>query len=239
MRLLVTRPEPEASRTAEALRARGHEAIIAPALEIVADRSVPLPAEGVQAVVATSANAPAALAGRPDATPLLHLPFLAVGGATARAARRAGFDRVVSADGAVGDLAATVARSVSPEGGALLYVAGRDRTGDLEGLLERAGFAVRLAEVYRAEPARVPPAEARAALLANRVDGVLIFSKRSAETVVSWLTELRAGGNPVHVAVHAISEAAAEPFLRAGFERVRVAARPNSEALFESLERND
>ena len=34
MRLLVTRPEPDAARTAEALRARGHEVLVAPLLRV-------------------------------------------------------------------------------------------------------------------------------------------------------------------------------------------------------------
>ena len=40
MRLLVTRPEPDASREAETLTARGHEPVLAPLLAIEFDRGV-------------------------------------------------------------------------------------------------------------------------------------------------------------------------------------------------------
>ena len=38
MRLLVTRPEPDATRTAETLRARGHDVLVAPLLATLDDR---------------------------------------------------------------------------------------------------------------------------------------------------------------------------------------------------------
>ena len=41
MRLLVTRPEPDATRQAEKLAARGHEAVLAPLLLIEPATDVP------------------------------------------------------------------------------------------------------------------------------------------------------------------------------------------------------
>ena len=70
MRLLVTRPEPDAGREAEALAARGHEAVLAPLLKIEFTRDVPLDFAGVQALIVTSRNALRAMASRrelPDA----------------------------------------------------------------------------------------------------------------------------------------------------------------------------
>ena len=64
VRLLLTRPEPDAARTAAALRARGHEPIVAPllAIEIVSDAD--LGAGPWAAILVTSANAVRAIAGR-------------------------------------------------------------------------------------------------------------------------------------------------------------------------------
>src|SRR3954447_12622921 len=81
MRLLVTRPEPDATRTAETLRARGHEVLVAPllaTLTIAADFAGPY-----DAVLMTSANAARALAAHPRAGEVTRLPCFTVGSRSA------------------------------------------------------------------------------------------------------------------------------------------------------------
>ena len=104
MRLLLTRPVADAARSAAALRARGHDVVLAPLIRIE-----PVPADvgaGANgpwaAVLITSANA---LAGV-RVGELTSVPLIAVGDHSAAAARAAGFADVSSASGAVGDLAA-------------------------------------------------------------------------------------------------------------------------------------
>src|SRR3954466_1822775 len=100
MRLLVTRPEPDAQRTAEMLRQRGHHVIIAPLLRI----------EGVaadlgtgpwDALVITSANSCRAVASHPRIAELVHRPIFTVGLYSAEAARKAGFVDVTASEGDV------------------------------------------------------------------------------------------------------------------------------------------
>lgn len=240
MRVLVTRPEPDASRTAEALAERGHEPVVAPMLVPVYEREVALPVEGVAAVLMTSANAARAVAGRPEMATLASLPVLAVGEATARAAAEAGFSAVVSADGAAEDLAALVAGRIEPGAGAILYLAGRDRAGDLDRRLGAAGYEVRLVEVYRAEVATGMPIEAATALvglMAGESLSALVFSRRSADELVRRLTELQDPAIPLHLGLACISELAAEPFRAAGFSRIEVAERPDADGVYEALDR--
>jgi uroporphyrinogen-III synthase len=107
MRLLVTRPEPDAARTAEVLRAQGHTVLVAPLMRtetIAADFGGPF-----AAVLLTSANAARALAAHPRKAELLALPAFAVGARSAEAARDTGFTQVTSADGALGDLVRLIA----------------------------------------------------------------------------------------------------------------------------------
>src|SRR5581483_1139478 len=104
MRIVVTRPPPATERTAAALRARGHDVLVAPLMHI---ESIPADLSGNWAgVVITSANAPGAV-GRVDT--LLALPLFAVGERSAQAAREAGFKNVTSADGAAADLVKVLA----------------------------------------------------------------------------------------------------------------------------------
>ena len=84
MKLLVTRPEPDGERTAEALRARGHEVLLAPMLRMQAV-AFDLADESYQAVVMTSANAVRSLAGHRHGERLTSLPAFTVGRHTAEA----------------------------------------------------------------------------------------------------------------------------------------------------------
>src|ERR1043166_9092920 len=101
MRLLITRPEADAARTAQALRASGHEVLAAPLLRIE-----PVDADfgaSFDAVLFTSANAARALMSHPRRRELTQCACLTVGDRSAHAARAAGFARVESADGALAD----------------------------------------------------------------------------------------------------------------------------------------
>ncbi|MEE8274408.1 MAG: uroporphyrinogen-III synthase, partial [Alphaproteobacteria bacterium] len=98
MRVLITRPREDAEALAEALAVRGVEALVEPLLEIVPLNPGDFDLAGVQAALLTSANGARALAA---ATGSRDVPVLAVGEATAAAARAAGFAEVAVAGGDV------------------------------------------------------------------------------------------------------------------------------------------
>ena len=91
MRLLVTRPEPDNARTAAALRAKGHEVVLAPLLHIESVIGADFGAPPWAAILLTSSNGARALADHPRRGELLALPVLAVGRSSADAARAVGF----------------------------------------------------------------------------------------------------------------------------------------------------
>jgi len=229
MRLLLTRPEPDAERTAAALRARGHEVIIASLLRIEPAAGAQIGAGPWAAILITSANAASAIAAHPQITRLRALPVFAVGERSARAMTAAGFADVTFADGDAGDLAMLVAERLGPQA-PLLYLAGADRAGDLAGALGARGLGVQTTIIYRAIAAADLPRAAVDALTRG-ADGVLHFSRRSAETYVA---AARAGGmlaaalKPAH---YCLSAQVAEPLARAGAPDVRIAARPAEGAL--------
>src|SRR5437868_5052496 len=99
MAVLVTRPLPDAGTTAACLRARGLTVLLAPSLrfEPVAFHIDETAHYG--AVILTSANALRAIEPHLAARRLLKLPLFVVGEQTGSAARRAGFEDVVVADG--------------------------------------------------------------------------------------------------------------------------------------------
>jgi uroporphyrinogen-III synthase len=229
VRLLLTRPEPDAQRTAAALRAQGHDAIIAPLLHIAAASDAPLGSGPWAAILITSANAAHAVATHSAVAQLHSLPVFAVGQRSAHAMAAAGFTDVTCADGDVGDLAHLVVARLKP-GTALLYLAGEDRSGDLAGDLGARGFAVHTAIIYRAVVAASLPRVAADALKGG-LDGVLHFSRRSAQAFVdaARATDMfEAALRPVH---YCLSTQVAEPLAAAGAADIRIAPSPAEAAL--------
>ncbi len=233
MRLLVTRPEPDATRTAQALRARGHTVLVAPLLSaqnIEADFAGPY-----GAILMTSANAARALSSHPRARDLTRLPAFTVGVRSAEAARSAGFTAVESADGALADLVRMVAARVGNDSRPLLYLAGEDRAGDLAADLAKHGIKVETVTIYRALAAEHLPAELAEALADARLDGALHYSRRSAATLVELSRAAGVLNGLLKLRHFCLSLEVAGPLREAGTQRISIAARPDEARLFELL----
>ncbi len=234
MRLVVTRPQADSERTAAVLRARGHEVLIAPLLQVepvAADLS-----GGWGGVIVTSANAPGAIAGHPACDKLTKLPLFAVGERSADAARRAGFSDVSSACGDVRDLVRLIAARRADASVPLLYLAGEDRAADLVSELAVLGIAAEMAVVYRAAAAPFLPT-LTAALQTGKVDAVLHFSKRSAENYIAGARRAGIIDQALGVRHICLSAQIAGPFSDAGACHISIAPRPDEAALIASLER--
>jgi uroporphyrinogen-III synthase len=211
MRLLVTRPEPDAGREADTLMALGHEPVRAPLLEIEFLSGVPLPLDGVQAVVITSRNALRALASHPDLDQVLGLPLFAVGEATAWAARQLGFREVTIGPGTGAGLPPIIRREVHPENGALLHIGAEKVAFDLEGALQEDGFELRRAILYRSHAVDTLPEAVVSELKSGTIAGVLLLSPRTARTFVrlAKAQNLEAKGVVCYCLSKAIAEAVA------------------------------
>ena len=235
MRLLVTRPQAEAERTAQALRRLGHKVVLAPMLQIEPVQAS-LDAGRWSAIMMTSGNAARAIAQHSARTALAGLPVFAVGRQTAVAAREAGFADVVSAEGDAGDLAQLV-RTRASKHGPLLYLAGSDISRDLAGELAKSGIAVETVVIYRAEAVGALPDDAREALASGALDGVLHYSRRSANIFLDCVAEprLRDAARPlIH---YCLSRRVAEPLAGQGFADVRVASGPQEAAMLDLVAR--
>ncbi len=232
MRVLITRPEADAERTAERVRALGHEPVLAPLIRIVPTGAA-LPDVPPDAVLATSRNAVAAIRG--DAGLSRDVPLFAVGAETAAAARAAGFGRVVDGGGTAERLAEAVGAAM-PRGARLLYVAGRPRKPHLESALSGA-YVLDVVEVYRSEAAATLPPDARSLLGAGADPVAVLHASRNAADVFIRLADEAGAGERARAALHlVVSEDAAEPLRRAGCREIRVSPRPTPDALPELLQ---
>jgi uroporphyrinogen-III synthase len=232
MRVLVTRPEPEATATAARLAAAGHAVMVDPMLTIRPITDVVIPARAYQAVLATSANALRAVEHQRVLERLRAVPLLAVGVRTALTARGLGFTEARAADGSgVKALETLVLQSCRPEQGPLLYLAGSERAGALDEDLRAAGFSVDLVDVYRAIPAQRLHDATRAALSEARIDAVVLASARTAQAFVAASAGLPLGG----VCAVCVSDAIARVIADAGFRRILVANAPGDGELIAVL----
>lgn len=182
MRLLVTRPEPDASLTAAKLRASGHDVLVQPLLNVTFNEppaGLPDPA----AILITSQNAARAIARWPQLGSWRDVRIFAAGPATGRAMVALGFTDVRTGAGDAGSLADLVIAELPKGAGSLLYPAARDRAGALAAGLLAHGYAVRIIEAYRADPVRKLGPDVRAAFVSGSIDGVLLYSGRTAKAL--------------------------------------------------------
>ena len=235
MRLLVTRPEPDAGRTARALRARGRQALVAPLLRIEPILDAPIGDGPWSAIAFTSANAVSALAAHPAKATLLRVPVFTVGARTEEVAHAAAFGEVQSAYGDVAALASLIVARLADRRYPVLYLAGEERAGDLEALLGQYGIGVRTVPIYRAIAATRLPEAARSALANDRIDGVLHFSKRSVEAFLAAIDADHLREQGLSLRHLCLSAEVAAPLIAAGAERVDVARRPDQQSLLNLL----
>jgi uroporphyrinogen-III synthase len=180
MRLLVTRPEPDALKLAAVLEEAGHEAVVEPLLSVSFEAGEPVEVDGAQALIATSRNALRALKARPVLTAARALPLFAVGKATAAEARALGFEVVVTGAGTAAQLVAHIVSALDPAAGLIVHLAGDTLATDLAGTLEAHGFRVMQPVVYRMVPATTFADTTVEQFAEGEIDGVILMSPRTA-----------------------------------------------------------
>jgi uroporphyrinogen-III synthase len=229
MRMLVTRPEPDAQATIDRLAALGIEGISAPLLgRAVVDFHLPSLA-GFAALAVTSTNALRALEDKGVLLGLLHLPLFAVGDRTAHEARLLGFSAVTAAAGTLESLATTIALA-RPEG-PVLYPAGRHLSGDLAHALAPHGIMVVTSTVYEMVAEEHFPQERLAEIDSGTIEAVLVYSRRTAEVFCSVAAPRLDASKRRDLAFLCLSENVAQPLLDQHFTRIHLADRPDEEAM--------
>ncbi|HWE07142.1 MAG TPA: uroporphyrinogen-III synthase [Rhizomicrobium sp.] len=233
MRVLVTRPAEDASRTARMLARLGHDALIAPLLELRFLDGPEISLAGVQAILATSGNGIRALARR---SPRRDIPVFAVGTQTADLARAESYFEIVDAAGDSRALAALVRGRLRPDAGVLLHAAGTDSRDEWREQLRSAGFEVRRSVLYQALEAPELPAAAQTALRSGSIDALIVFSPRSAQIFADCVQRAGLASTCAHVTACCISDTAAGALKNIPFAAIHVAAHPDHDAVLALLD---
>lgn len=235
MKVLVTRAERAARKTAARLEKAGHRPVVLPLVEY-RDTGAQIPAGPYSGIIFTSAAAAETFRNRndPHAESLLPGTAYCVGEATATAARSAGFADIVSGGSNAEALAAALVRRIG--GGDVrpwLYLAARDRAFELEPVLAAHAIAMQTVEIYAAE--LVDPGRARLEAALGQCSGgaVLLYSRRTADHLLALGEAHGVMRHFDRLTFLAISRNVAEAV--PGGHNLKIAARPDEEALIELL----
>jgi uroporphyrinogen-III synthase/outer membrane murein-binding lipoprotein Lpp len=232
MRVLVFRPQPDADRSASALRERGKQPVVAPLFSVVPGEEEP-PAGPFDALILTSGNAVPALARAPQDW-RGRLPAYCVGTRTTELAGEAGF----TAHAAEGNRAALLAllRERLPPKQKLLLAAGRDRHEDLPEQLRADGHEVTIWTAYESRAVAALPEAAAEALRQGSADAALHYSPRGARTFLELTREAGLTEQALALPQVALSAEIAAPLIAAGAATVLVAEQAEEAALFAALD---
>ena len=232
MRVLITRPWEDAEPLAAALRTHGVDSVVAPLLNVRYLAGPALDLQGVQVLLATSANGVRAFAAR---QPDRNLPVYAVGDATARTARAEGFAEVEVASGDVAALAELVRDRLDPAAGTLIHAAGTKVAGDLAGMLGEGGFDYRRAVLYEALTAERLPPVAVQGIRDRSLDGVVMYSPRTAATFVKLVQKAELDNNCHAQHAFCLSQAVADRAASISWKSIVVAIRPEQSEMVNAV----
>jgi uroporphyrinogen-III synthase len=231
MRLLVTRPEPDALKLRAVLEELGHETTVEPLLHVVFEDCSAMDLDGVQALIATSRNGVRALKSTALLARARSLPLFAVGKATAREARDLGFKMVVTGAGTAHELVTHIVSVIDPAAGLLMHLAGDRLAVDLKAELEPHGFRLLQPIVYRTVSADALCEDTIEQLLMGEIDGVILMSARTASVYVRLI-----GKHGLETATRRLTHFCLSPAIAARLEplgsvRAEVAETPRLEEL--------
>jgi len=234
--VLLTRPQAASEPLAHALQECGYEGVIEPLLTII-PAPTPMPEiANIQALMITSANAIESLAqGGFDAAQLFDLPCYCVGERTAAKASQYGFRHVEFSTGDGVDLAQKMERALSDKSRPILHIAGQNVDVRGRNELERLGFTVATWEVYMAMPARELSGHTLRLLQERKIDAVLFFSARTAETFAKLMRHHMLQTCCERLIAIGLSEAVTQPLTQLPWRSLVAAPGPSEEAMIASL----
>ncbi|MEK1887862.1 MAG: uroporphyrinogen-III synthase [Phyllobacterium sp.] len=230
--VLVTRPQPGATRTSERLLCGGFLPLVLPLTRIVA-LDATNPKVKFCAVAVTSASA---LREASDALlrPLLKVPCFAVGEATASAARARGFETVTTGDGDGASLAQTVIEEL-PTGGCVLYLTGKVRSPDFEQTLRKSGIHFRCILTYDTVSVSYTTDFLLDFFAQKRIDCCLLYSRWGAEEFLHLASRPELTHHFDNTSIFCLSRRIADALSHWKQGEVHVSERPDEDALVQLM----
>jgi uroporphyrinogen-III synthase len=189
MRIIVTRPQSDATVLQQRLEALSHDVVLEPLLKLSYDDAEPIELDDAQALIATSRNGLRGVERQRLIDDAIKLPIFAVGPGTGQAARTLGFELIIAGRGTGRDLVTEITAQLDPHAGHIVHLAGDTLAFDLAGELAHYGFRVVSPVVYRMVAARKLSTPAIYDIGTGEADAVMLLSPRTADVWVSLVTK--------------------------------------------------
>jgi uroporphyrinogen-III synthase len=231
MRVLVTRPEPDATALKTHLVTAGHEVFIEPLLAIEYQPIDPEDILDAQALIATSRNGLRALAASEAWEAMRELPVFTVGPGTAAEARALGMASVMAGPRSARELIPIISEVAEVNAGPLIHLAGETLAFDLGAELVALGFHVLQPVVYRSVAKNSLSDATVARLGGGGLDAVILLSPQTAAIyarLIRWHGLEAAAQEITHVC---LSDAVANQLASLAVPKRLVAALPNLEEI--------
>ncbi|MGJ8562453.1 MAG: uroporphyrinogen-III synthase [Alphaproteobacteria bacterium] len=221
-RVWITRSQPGADNSARLLVEAGHEVITAPLIQISPPPVKPptLPDEAF--LIVTSKNGLAALTRE---TPKRHWTVLTVGDATADAARKLGFQTVISAGGNVDDVIREFLSLAPSKDIPVVHICGNNVAGRAVEVLTAHGYSTERHVYYSSQPVAALPE-----IDLSAMTHVLLYSPLAARTLASLAPCLK------HAAAISISPKADRALARLAIGKRLIATAPNEKSMLSLLD---
>lgn len=225
--LLLTRPALQSEKCATSIEEMFPERfrfLISPLLDISAVGKLP-DLQPFQAMIFTSANGVRQFIEKGGQT---KKPCICVGDRTTATARENGLDGY-SAKGSADDLVRLAAQVLDPTAGPLLYIRGKQATGDITSRLNSLSFAVEELTLYRQNPRHLALKVERE-FASGKIDLLTLYSPMTASLLADTIKK-----NPdwplKDVSVICISRNVEKQLADLKFGKVRVAETPSQDAM--------
>jgi uroporphyrinogen-III synthase len=234
VRLLVTRPEPDASALADELRRLGHEPVVQPLLEFgVLDFDL-APIQAADGLIFTSGNALRALSQMMEGAAISGCPVYCVGAETERRLREAGFKTIMATADTAEALAAKIVAATS-KGAKLVHVTGEHQAFDLAGALKREGLSICTLSVYCMQARRAFDSCIADEIGGGEIGGVILMSPRTADVFVMLCERHGLSSSAKSLHYYCLASSVAKELKRLDPVYVHVAAKPSRAALLALL----
>jgi len=230
-KILITRPLDRAVETADILKAHGFEVLIEPMLTI---QSINAPIDDTEydGLIFTSRHGVEAFSKHSS---YRSVKVFTVGDATKKAASRAGFDDITSANGNAKDLATLIARTYLNRT-KLIHYRGPDVAQSMKELLKGAPH-IHIDEqiLYKALPQETLTDKLLKELENNAIGYALFYSKRTAETFVKLVQKQGCMSALCNTKALCLADSMVKSLSVLHWQDVQVAAQPTQDALLSLL----
>lgn len=216
-KILLTRPDHQAQKTAQFLASHGHETVIVPMLVLEKKTYAQPDYHKYKTLIITSANSFHFW----DMTQVnRNTPLIVVGPQTKRTAQDQGFTNILNIDGTAKDIKAALGNDPA------LHIGGLHIT-------QNFGHCVDRLIVYEAHTVNTMPDTCRAALQTKSIDLILLYSARTARTFSRLIKEEKLQKTLQNISVLSISEKVLDCVRVLPWKNTYTASEPNGSAMIE------